>query len=71
MLKVRVSKVTSEYLRDLLRVEPDVWYDAKWYDDEHDTAHVYLPTGVRFCAIGSRCAHLDDNEQTEWEVSDA
>lgn len=71
-MKVRVSKVTSEYLRDDLCIEAGVWYDA---EREGNMGHARFPGLDRdlIILLGNEigCAHLEDNEQTEWEVSDA
>lgn len=75
MLKVRVSKVTSEYLRDDLAVEPGVWYEASRGKASWDgSANVRFPgtsSEDNLILLDGHCAHLYDNEQTEWEVSDA
>ncbi len=75
MLKVRVSKVTSDYLRDVLRVEPGVWYDCNGGGKTYATVKFpgseitdEYPDGS-FIYLGGVCAHLMDNKQTEWEVS--
>lgn len=67
MLRVRVSKVTSEYLKNE-GVVAGKWYDFISPDGKFGNARVD-DTGMEII-VGMICPHLHDNEQTEWEVSD-